>query len=350
MKQTIAIAISGGIDSLVSAFLLKQQGFDLFGVHFYTGFEGHPLDSLHEATQKEMDYIKDQLDIPIKVIDLQKDFKTSVVDYFVNSYLSGITPNPCLVCNPKIKFGKLLEIAEKEGAHKISTGHYAKITMDEQNHFHLLRGKDDFKEQSYFLSFLNQKQLSKTIFPLGDLTKPEVRKIAAENNLVPSVKEESQDICFIKGDRYSQFLNSQPGFSATPGKIVNTKGDEIGEHNGLHNFTIGQRKGLNCPASEPYYVVRLDLKNNHLVVGFRNETLSSECRVRNINWLNKRYEKPLKVSTCVRYSSKKGASTLIPLENNSALIKFDEPQFAITPGQGAVFYINDEVIGAGFIE
>ena len=255
MKQTIAIAISGGIDSLVAAFLLKQQGFNIFGVHFYTGFEGYHHENFYESIVKQVNYIENQLDIPIKIIDLQKEFQNHVVDYFVNSYFSGYTPNPCLVCNSKIKFGELLKKAEKQGADKISTGHYAKVIMDNEKTFHLLRGKDNFKEQSYFLSFLNQQQLSKIIFPLGNLTKSQVRKIALENNLMSFVKKESQDICFIKGDKYSDFLNTQSGFTSNPGKIVNIDGNQIGEHNGLYNFTIGQRKGINCPASEPYYIV-----------------------------------------------------------------------------------------------
>ncbi len=216
--------------------------------------------------------------------------------------------------------------------------------------FHLLRGIDRKKDQSYFLAFMTQKQLARACFPLGKMTKSDVQRLAKEKGLRPEIKKESQDICFIKDNRYGDFLLQQRDFKAKPGNIVDIKGNILGRHNGLHLFTIGQRRGINCPASEPYYVVRIDIKQNQLVVGLKKDLLSSSCRVSKINWIIEKPSSPLDVYTRVRYRHNAVRSRLIPNGETSATIVFNTPQSAVTPGQGAVFYKDDEVIGGGWID
>lgn len=340
MKQITVIAISGGIDSLAAAYLLKKQGHDLIGLHFVTGYEA----------KAPMSLISDQLGITIKHIDCKAAFKANVVDYFTRAYQAGKTPNPCIVCNLSIKFGIMLDLARQLGAVSLATGHYARIKKDNESRFHLLKGRDPAKDQSYFLAFLSQKQLAHACFPLGGMTKSEVIRLANEKGLTPVIKNESQDICFIKNKKYADFLALQPGFVPKPGLIEDMKGNIIGKHRGLHLFTIGQRRGINCPASEPYYVIRFDTDKNRLIVGFKKDLLSLECRVTHVNWINQKPVLPLNVFTRLRYRHQAVASTLFPLDNNTALIRFKVPQSAVTPGQGAVFYHNDEVLGAGWID
>jgi len=272
-----------------------------------------------------------------------------VVDYFSDTYLSGKTPNPCLVCNPKIKFGRLLnELKDKSHAY-LATGHYAIIETDKNGICHLLKGVDPHKDQSYFLSFLNQSQLKKIIFPLGSLLKSETRKIASEHNLFPSSESESQDICFINHLKYSDFLMKHSGLKAKPGKIMDANGIQIGIHPGLHKFTIGQRKGINCPAKEPYYVLKTDIKKNELIVGSKQDLYRTECFVTDVNWIHSPPKSGDHLFVKIRYSHKAIESQII-MEQEQTHILFSEPQPSVTPGQGAVFYKNNEVLGAGFIQ
>jgi tRNA-uridine 2-sulfurtransferase len=362
MKPAVAVALSGGVDSLVAAYLLKEQGFQVIGLHFITGYESGlkreknlfekgtsitPSEILRAETEKKIDILSDQLDIPVYIVNLQDEFQQYVVNRFIDTYRAGKTPNPCLVCNPYIKFGFLMEYALKLGAIKLATGHYARIQKDSENNFHLLKGVDSHKDQSYFLAFMNQVQLGQACFPLGNMTKSEVRQVAVQNNLVPLTQKESQDVCFIRDLSYGEFLARY--FSPKPGSIEDTSGNVIGKHKGLHLFTIGQRRGINCPASEPYYVVEIDMNKNRLVVGFKNELFRKECRVEAINWIHHVPEVPLVVHTRVRYRHRAEASKVIPLDKQSAVVRFEIFQEAVTPGQGAVFYLNDEVIGAGWI-
>jgi tRNA-uridine 2-sulfurtransferase len=366
MKQITAVALSGGIDSLAAAYLLKQKGHDVTGIHFITGFEAKASrhqnnrfikDSYTEGFTANQDShslkiadIATQLGIQVEIVDISTDFKLKIVDYFTQTYLSGKTPNPCLVCNPSIKFGTLLTCARKLGASHLATGHYARLSSDRIGRFHLRRGIDEKKDQSYFLAFMTQKQLARACFPLGKMTKEAVRKLVKEKGLRPAIEKESQDICFIKGNRYGEFLSQQPGFKAKPGDIVDLEGKILGRHNGLHLFTIGQRRGINCPASEPYYVVQINISKNRLVVGLKKDLLSSSCRVTEINWIIEKPSSPLDVHTRLRYRHRPVRSKLIPDGSTSATNIFEIPQSAITPGQGAVFYKGDEVIGGGWID
>ncbi|MDM8522594.1 tRNA 2-thiouridine(34) synthase MnmA [Desulfococcaceae bacterium HSG8] len=341
MNCTTAIALSGGIDSLVSAYLLKEQGRKVIGVHFITGYES---DSAHL-----IENIGHALGISVELIDCSAEFQSEVVDYFIRTYLNGQTPNPCLVCNPSVKFGTVLSAAREQGASCLATGHYARIIKDTSGRFHLHRGTDLKKDQSYFLAFLSQDQLAQACFPIGNMTKDQVRKLAGEKKLYPAIKEESQDVCFIKGTTYGEFLTLH-GAEPKPGSVVDVRGNVLGKHNGLHLFTVGQRRGINCPASEPYYVVRIDSAKNRLVVGFKKDMLSSECRVTGINWICKEPEFPVhNVLTRLRYRHSGALSTVYPAGRHTVVVRFEAPQTAITPGQGAVFYREDEVLGGGII-
>ena len=351
MKQKTAVAISGGVDSLMTACLLKEQGHQVFGIHFITGFE---TDSCFTQNQRASNQhpildIGKQLGIPVEIVDIRYEFKAKIVDYFTRTYQRGQTPNPCMRCNPTIKFGIILSLAIERGAQKLATGHYAVIKKDQTGTCHLFKGFDGQKDQSYFLARLSQDQLASALFPLGRLAKAEVKRMAAQRCLHPVTKSESQDVCFIKDNAYGKFLKTQKGFKSRPGEIENMSGQIIGQHKGLHLFTIGQRRGINCPAAEPYYVIRLDTKRNRLVVGTRNDLFCSECRVDEISWIGDVPQSPLELRTRVRYRSQKVAATVIPGDRNTAVVRFKEPQAAITPGQGAVFYQGDEVLGGGWI-
>jgi tRNA-specific 2-thiouridylase len=361
MQTCTAVALSGGIDSLVTAAILKEQGRRLIGVHFLHGYEtgvspgNRPCThaakaSAIEHAQRAMQPLGEQLGIPIYIIDLRAEFQSLVVDYFVRTYQDGQTPNPCLVCNPSIKFDVLLKKAAAWGADRMATGHYARIETAAGGCKQLFSGKDKRKDQSYFLARLTQTQLRAAEFPLAMMTKEQTRRIARLKGLIPITSQESQDVCFIKDDAYGDFLAGQPGFKPKEGVIEALGGQVIGRHKGLHRYTIGQRRGLNCPSSEPYYVVRLDQKSNRLVVGRKKDLLSSGCQVRQINWINAPPSGPIQVLTRVRYRHKAVPSTLVPADADRAQIIFEAPEAAVTPGQGAVFYQGEEVLGGGWIE
>ncbi len=347
MKPVTAIAVSGGVDSLVAAHLLKERGHHVLGVHFYTGFERDAPGV--DAAAKKISRISDQLDIPIHVVDASAEFTTRVVDYFSQTYERGRTPNPCLVCNPRIKFGTILREARTLGASTLATGHYARVEKDDPHHPRLRKGLDPRKDQSYFLAFLGPAQLSAARFPLGRLTKSETWEIAAKNGLAPVVEGESQDVCFIKGVSYGQFLEGRPGFQPRPGPIVDAHGKALGRHEGLHLFTVGQRRGINCPGPAPYYVIRMDAGKNMLVVGEREELFAPGCLVENMNWIRPAPDAPVNVRVRLRYRHKAAPATVFPKPDGQALVRFETPLSAVTPGQGAVFYQDDEVLGGGWI-
>ena len=364
MSLTIAIAVSGGVDSLTAAYLLKQQGHRVFGIHFLTGYEDPsaitvPKPSRHLSGEEgheiklgthPVHQLAQQLDIPVYIQDLSQVFHRCVVEYFVRTYQAGMTPNPCLECNPSIKFGSLLKIARNKGASHLATGHYARTLQDQHGHHHLLKGADPQKDQSYFLARLTPKQLARAMFPLGQLTKVEVKQMAHEAGLRPVTNQESQDVCFITADSYSAFLEQQPGFVPRPGPIEDLQGNIIGKHQGLHHFTIGQRRGINCPAAEPYYVVKIDTQRNVLQVGHKKDTFRHGCRVTDINWIQNPPQTPIQIQARVRYRHRAVAAILRPVNERTAMVEFEAPQDALTPGQGAVFYAGEEVLGGGWID
>lgn len=367
MKPITAIALSGGIDSSTAAYILQQEGHSVIGIHFITGYEtlvphvaGHlpsmGVDSRvqfannYASAVKKIAHVTQQIGIPFEIIDCRREFQTHVIDYFMQAYQYGRTPNPCLVCNPSIKFGTLLQAALRLGATRLATGHYARIREAPRGVFHLLKGFDVNKDQSYFLAFMAQLQLAQAVFPLGKMVKSEVKKMAGAIGLTPAVTQESQDICFVGNDAYHKFLERLPAFKSGPGPIVDTKGNILGEHPGLHFFTIGQRRGINRPASEPYYVIRMDAAANRLVVGFKKDIFSKNCRVKGINWIQPAPDKPVQLHVRIRYRHNAARATLYPHGQRYARVKFEIPQEAVTPGQGAVFYRDDEVLGGGWID
>jgi tRNA-specific 2-thiouridylase len=336
----------------MAAYFLKQQGKNVVGLHFITGFEADASDTpdLNTFDKRDIFKIGMQLDIPVKVVDIHKEFQEKVIDYFTDTYQRGQTPNPCMQCNPNIKFGTLLSYALELGASTLATGHYARIQRDKAGNYHLFKALDSQKDQSYFLARLTSQQLASALFPLGEMIKSDVKKLAKQNGLRPITTGESQDVCFTKNGSYGAFLARQKHFEAKPGPIEDTKGRVIGKHSGLHLFTVGQRRGINCPAADPYYVVQLDVKRNSLIIGSKEDLMSSECKVKNINWIGQEPSKPLEIHTRVRYRSKEVASFVIPQKDQTALVRFKRPQMAITPGQGAVFYRGNEILGGGWIE
>ncbi|RPJ79178.1 MAG: tRNA 2-thiouridine(34) synthase MnmA [Deltaproteobacteria bacterium] len=356
MKQKIAVAISGGIDSLTTAFLLKQEGHDVMGIHFVTGFETEQIDLPdlsgrhlnNPSSQNKIKKIEDQLGIPIAILDCRKEFQEKVVHYFNSAYVMGQTPNPCLICNPQIKFGVLLNYTKSLGAGTLATGHYVKKQPGPDGIFHLFKGDDPQKDQSYFLAFLSQMQLADACFPLGSMHKTTVKKIASENGLRPVKDKESQDICFIHGKSYIDFLHDQ-NVMLKPGIITDKQGNVLGEHKGLHHFTIGQRRGINCPSSAPYYVIQIEAKNNRIIVGEKQDLYSSGCIVKDINWIIQPSSFPITCCVKIRYQHEPAPATIDTDDAKQLRIHFQTPQLSVTPGQGAVFYQENEVIGGGWI-
>ncbi len=352
MKPLTAIAVSGGIDSLMAAYLLKEKGDRVIGIHFITGYEDPISENCqndHPSRSHKIFSISDQLKIDIKIVDCRIEFKKNVVDYFIETYQAGQTPNPCMVCNPFIKFGTVFDFARNLGASMLATGHYARIAEGRRGRFHLYKGIDANKDQSYFLARLTQLHLAGARFPLGTMKKTDIIRLANQKGFKPVKSGESQDVCFIQGNNYGDFLAGHQSFEPKPGLIQDVRGRILGEHKGLHLFTIGQRRGINCPASEPYYVVRMDTRQNVLTVGFKKDLFASQCRVEDINWIQEAPSRAVEVHTRVRYRHTAAASRLTPVDEKTAMVRFEKPQEAVTPGQCAVFYKDDEVLGGGWI-
>ncbi|WP_251621016.1 tRNA 2-thiouridine(34) synthase MnmA [Odoribacter lunatus] len=359
MKAKVLMAMSGGIDSTVAAMLLKEQGYELVGVTFRT-FDSISqgcmekekgccsVDALFEAQKMAQD-----LDFEHHILDIRQTFKEQVIRNFIDEYLQGRTPNPCVVCNSTIKWGKLLETADQFGCQYIATGHYARICQKAGRYF-LQKGRDEAKDQTYFLWTLTQDNLSRTLFPLGNLTKPEVRKIALEHGYEKlSRKRESQEICFIPDNDYRAFLHEHvENFTEKygPGNFVDTQGKILGRHQGFPNYTIGQRKGLGIALGQPMFVVSISAKENKVVLGTREELQGQTLYVRQLN-LMKYAQIPdgIEVSAKIRYRSQGGTANLYT-EGDRLRVVFQEPIDSITPGQSAVFYENDDIIGGGIIE
>lgn len=344
--------MSGGVDSSVAAYLLKKQGYDVIGVTF----RGWPQDcrSIEEdkccgpqaVTDARM--VAHSLDIPYYVIDEIDTFKREVMDYFAAEYQRGRTPNPCVICNDKVKFGSLLRKAQGFGAEMIATGHYARITKN--GRYELRKSRDERKDQTYFLFTLNQDQLSRAMFPLGEMTKAEVRAIAKEIGLKTYGKEESQEVCFVPENDYRKFLRENAGVTDRQGEIVTKAGKVLGHHAGIHNFTIGQREGLNLGGlPRPVYVLELDTETNRVIVGEADELLRSEFEVERCIWQGDLPAEPFEVFVKPRHQHPGVRAIVEILAGHRARVRLPEPQRAITPGQAAVFYRDDLVVGGGWI-
>ena len=337
--------MSGGVDSSVAAYLLKKQGYDVIGLTF----RGWPQDcrSIEEdkccGPQAVADarMVAHSLGIPYYVIDEIETFKREVMDYFAAEYRRGRTPNPCVICNEKVKFGSLLRKAQGLGAEMIATGHYARIEGQQ-----LRKARDERKDQTYFLFTLNREQLARAIFPLGELTKSEVRSIAKEIGLKTYGKAESQEVCFVPENDYRKFLRESAGVTDRPGEIVTKAGNVLGHHAGIHNFTIGQREGLNLGGlPRPLYVLELVAETNRVIIGEADELLRDSFEVDNCVWHIGEPTEPLEIIVKPRHQHPGCAATV-----EGRFVKLHEPQRAITPGQAAVFYRGDVVVGGGWIK
>lgn len=355
-QKTVAVAMSGGVDSSVAAAILKNQGYNVIGIfmHFWSdphfaskksiGNKCCSVDAHDDARR-----VAESLGFPLYTFNFKNSFKQFVVDNFLEQYKYGLTPNPCVQCNQFIKFGKFWQKAQSLGADFIATGHYAQIIQDKKG-FHLLEGKDHVKDQSYFLYRLNQDILSHCIFPVGKYTKPQVRKLAEKYKLPVSQKRDSQEICFVPEKEHYDFL--QRHLKLKPGDIVDTQGNRLGKHKGLPLYTIGQRKGLELSGG-PWYVVKLDVKKNQLVItnNPQDKMLFSDIMyVKEINWIIQEPKLPGNYEVRIRYLHKNQKAAISKLKKDLLEIKFKEPQRAITPGQSAVLYKGKEVIGGGFIK
>jgi tRNA-specific 2-thiouridylase len=362
----VAVAMSGGVDSSAVAALLQQQGRAVVGLTMQLWnqrrlpeLQGHgpaqhrccSLDDVYDAKS-----VAQHLNFPHYVVNFEEQFEARVVRPFVDQYLAGRTPIACTNCNTDVKFEPLLRMARQIGAERLATGHYARIRKNDQTgRWELLRARDDSKDQSYFLWGLSQEQLSRSDFPLGELTKEEVRALARRANLPVAEKPESMELCFVPTGNYVQFIQAysqERGVSLhqEDGEIVNETGDVIGRHNGVHNFTIGQRKGLGFATGKPVYVLSIDPEKNRIVVGEDEVLRKTTCEVEGVNWIScARPSAAIRVYAKIRHKHEPAPATIEPLDGATARVSFDSPQRAITPGQATVFYNGDMVLGGGWI-
>jgi len=343
MSKKVYVGMSGGVDSSVAALLLKQKGFDVVGINLLLTPEDDG------TANKNAMQVSKVLDIPFKSVDLRDTFKEKVIDNFTNEYLNARTPNPCVVCNENIKFGKLLEIAMQDGADFLATGHYAKV--EEQNGRFLLKRSDSKKDQSYFLHRLNQHQLSKVMFPVN-MSKEQTRKIAQEFNLPVADLPDSQEICFVKDDDYARFITEHTGKASEQGEFVDTHGNTLGKHKGIMHYTVGQRKGLGIAFGKPMYVTKINPQTNQITLGEEGEQMSNSLVAQDVNYISvDTLCEPIRARVKIRCQAPLVDAIVTPLDDKTVKIDFDNAQRAITPGQSAVFYDEDDnVIGGGFIK
>lgn len=352
----VVVAMSGGVDSSVAAALLVEQGYEVVGMMMRLWSEETVGGRVHNrcCTPDQMAdarRIADKLDIPFYVLDTKDVFREKIVGFFIDQHRQGVTPNPCMECNRHIRFDWLQGHALAMDADYLATGHYARIASDENGRFLLKKGVDESKDQSYVLSVMGQKQLRHALFPVGEYPKSEVRKIAERFGLPTASKKDSQDLCFLGDGDYRRFLNVYAPEVMAAGPIVRKTGEVIGEHQGLANYTIGQRKGLGIYAPEPLYVIGMNPYRNALVVGTADELGATSLTAKRVNWVSgETPAEPFRAEVKIRYKASSVPAWVTPVDDDQILVVFDEPVRDITPGQGAVVYDGDTCLGGGIIQ
>ena len=340
-KKRVAVAMSGGVDSSVAAALLKEQGYEVSGLHMRLGAD------IMFVKMEALEQTCRLLDVPLYKLDLEREFQALVIDYFCQEYAGGRTPNPCVACNRHIKFDIMLKRALETGADYFATGHYARVEANPEG-YRLLKGVDITKDQSYFLYTMGQEQLRHLLLPLGEMTKERVRTVAKELKLAASEHRDSQDVCFIPDNDYRAFVAAKVPLKA--GEIVDINGRVLGKHGGLALYTVGQRQGLGLASDEPLYVLKIDAKSNEIVVGNREQSLHNALLARQLSWISGQSpELPVEVAAKVRYQAPEATVKLYPADDGVE-VRFVEPRSAIAPGQSIVFYQGDEVLSGGVID
>lgn len=377
----VLLAMSGGVDSSVSAYLLQKQGHEVVGIFMRHGInspvscalqnppEGSPPKSVKDAGSpsslpqlptvkqgccsaadaEDARRVAQQLGIPFYVINFEEEFR-EIIDYFVQEYLSARTPNPCVVCNNRLKFGRLFDYADTLGAQWVATGHYARVLPADDGQPGLFAGRDATKDQSYVLFGIRRENLGRLIFPVGDSSKADIRALAAELGLRVADKPDSQEICFVPHQNHAAFVRQFRGKNETAGEIVDTQGRVVGYHDGLEKFTIGQRKGLGIAFGEPRYVVRLEAQTRRVVVGTREELARRELTASQANWLIDTPTRPFTCEVKIRYRTRAVPAVVTPLADDRFHVRFEEPCYGVAPGQAAVCYAGDRVLGGGWID
>jgi tRNA-specific 2-thiouridylase len=354
----VVVAMSGGVDSSVAAGWLKEQGYDVIGISLQLHDMAESVDnkfgtccSLSDISDARR--VSEKIGIPFYVANMEEEFHEAVIDDFVHEYLVGRTPNPCVRCNEKVKFRRLMDWAMDLGADYLATGHYANTRFNpETGQFELCKGLDGEKDQSYFLFTMKQDDLGKSLFPVGGFEKKQVREIARKLGLAIAEKPDSQEICFVQARNYKDYIEQQvPPQMLQPGPIVDNSGKVLGQHTGLHQFTIGQRKGLGVNSTEPLYVLALQKEGNQVIVGPETALFRKYCTVSHLNWISPPgLDRPQEFQAKIRYRAKESPVQVLPMLDGRLEVHFQVPQRAITPGQAIVFYRGEQVMGGGWIE
>lgn len=357
-KKKVMLGMSGGVDSSVAAAILLDKGYEVYGVTMQIWpdmaeekqkTEGGccSLSAVDDARR-----VADKLGIPYYVMNFKEVFQQKVINYFTDEYIKGRTPNPCIACNRYVKFEALLEKAVAMGMDYIATGHYAKVEYDSSyGRFLLKKSATESKDQTYALYTLTQEQLSRTLMPVGDFTKDRIREMAKELKLSVATKPDSQEICFVDDNDYGRFIRENTNYEAIPGNFTDTRGNILGRHNGIINYTIGQRKGLGITFGKPMFVVAIDEVSNTVVLGDGEEVYYDTLVAGDLNFIAfDKLDSHMRVKAKIRYSAKEADADIFPMENGNVKVKFDTPQRAITPGQSIVFYEGEVVLGGGIIE